>query len=533
MARRPTPLRRALRCLALAAAAAGAVALSSRAQTIQSAPLVQLPDVNALTPPPARVPIYYPPDPPAPGAAADRVGMLMLPQWDAPAELAPFVGELFYPQLATRLAEREMSKKLNDRVQRYKAQREKLAGELRAALRAGGAFGSTQALAELDAEAQKLREDLALDEFHWNRYRQWSPAAAVEKEEKALLLARQFHFLRASVFYRDGLSAAQRRLLHDFVLWFSRFDLPATQVTMPPVTGGAVIGFFPMPSYIRLPDTLPRDVATELQGLLRARHDLQKELVTALLTTDAYLGGTRTKELAALATRQQPQIEALEQQAEAVRGRLAAISDPAPPPLAAGALELGQAFASRRLELEQDLIKRLTAVRRDLCRYKPGSELLMWKSNFQSGAYVSIEAFRSPQELMAIVDETHAQAQRRPAIAAALQKAVAAFKTDTAAQQKDLDALRGRYLLAAVRALHPELPPDQPVPSEIVARTARRLMLDELRGRMSEQSDYLTATLRPGLPPAQRRLLLSQSLADMAPPLPPGVRRPVYRLDTP
>lgn len=520
------------RLLLMAALIASALPATAQVQ-LQTAPPVQLPDVNMLDTPPARVPIFFPPDPPVPGARIDRISLLQLPRWDAPPELVSYSGELFYPMLGTRIAEKDFSRKLRERVARYRAQRETLAAEVREQVRTGAAFKSTEALAKLQQEEEKLFQDLYLNGTNWNNHRQWTVSGKPIKGEEALFIARQFEFLRAAVFYRDGLSPSQRLLLHDFVLWFARFRTPATEVTKPPVGPGAIVSFLPAPSHVRLPDPLPRDLALEFQAFLNDKHALQQELVATLLVTDQHPYKKRTDALEKLAKEQQPRIDALEPQAEALRVRLAALSPATETPFPAEVAEKFRAYHDARLILENDLIARLTAVRSDRCRYSSGSEQLIWKSNFKSGGYVSADVFRSPQELMAVVDENYAQAARPAATAQALQDAVRRFKTERAAEHKQLDTQRSQFFLAITRALDPEAPTDQPISDERMKRALQWWQREELRERAALYSDYVAATLHPGLTPPQRRVLRNQALATLALPLPPGIRRPVFRLDTP
>ncbi len=59
------------------------------------------------------------------------------------------------------------------------------------------------------------------------------------------------------------------------------------------------------------------------------------------------------------------------------------------------------------------------------------------------------------------------------------------------------------------------------------------LALNEAAGRMDRYESYVAATVRPGLTPAQRRLLFGQALRDLALPLPAGIRRPINDMSAP
>lgn len=500
---------------------------------------VQLPGPSSLPTPPARNPIFYPPDPPAPGTAIDRVTPLEAPGWDAPADLQPHVGEIFYTALATQLAEQELSGSQRKAVDRYRTARQEAVTTLRARLATTPAPSPsappdfTAKLSALEDEAEKIRASLFDEEFAWGLRRDWGVGPNGTRQSSPQRLAREYAVLRAAVSDFDGLSLAQRQLLREISAPRSAALRPPAELGATRAAPGAVVFFLPAGAQIRLPAPLGAGLADDFNAFFAAKHALQRELVAAVLVNDGESRSTRRKQLSALATRQAPLFTALETQAEALRVQLAALpAADSSPALPADVVQLSREFHNIRSALREKLRKTLLAARTALGSYVPGSEQLYWATNFSPGALVDTNTNR-PANLAGYLTQTREQETRPVERRTKLTQITARWNEETAPQQKTLEDKRRAALFAAARALDPRLNPAEPIPAELAARAADALRAEDLRTRLPLYADYETATRRPGLTPTERRLLFNAALVDLALPLPTGIRRPVSHYESP
>jgi hypothetical protein len=525
------------RLVALAITAASVLLMPAplRAQITQDPTTgrVTLPRLDALPTPPARVPIYYPPEPPPPGGESTLLATLQTVGWNAPPELAVDVGEPFYPPLGSVLAEKTLTRKLRGRLDEYRRRRQTALEALRAGLRQQPAAipNQEELLGGLERDAEKLRDDLTSAENAWNFGRRWR--VPDETVDERMAGTREYNLLRAATFYRDGLSPAHRRLLRDFVIALGRTQHRAEAFPPPAVGPGAVLFFHPETAQIRLPITLPPELAAGFAAYVKTKHTLQLELVRAILTTDTNSFTERQRVFAKLSTDHAPRLHDLEATAENLRVALARVPPLTLPPLPAEFVRLTSSLRDAREQLNHDIAARLSAVRREHLRYTPGCETMTWETNFAPGAEIAARDLpRGPLELFAQVRETPLQSARFLETKRRLDAAIVEFRKQNDSQIKAVGALRDEVFAAGQRVFFPQHV-GGPLPEEAAARLAQALQLYEREDALPKYREYLAAVQQPGLSPAQRRLLFNAALVELELPLPPGVRRPINQFDAP
>lgn len=515
---------------------AGALALIARAADVGSTPApdpLLLPTTAALRDPPPRVPIFYPPVAPAPGAVIDRVRALQQPGWDAPVAGRDLVGEWFYPTFESLVAERILPRAEQTRLDRYRQHRDEALAALRASLAARAPPPADTALRELEREADQLGHNLLAQAHRWQTHRRWTLAPSDEVVDPAVRLVREYNLLRAAAFYFEGLSAHQRQLLWEFAVTLGRGVESADQVPAPVARPGAEIFFLPATATIRLPDALPPALLADLQAFLAAKHRVQTAIAAHVIAQEAQPLNARFVARPGFAAEQQAPIDALERQAEILRVRLAELP-PAPPSsrLPASAMEIVQAFEAKQRHLQQQVLEQLARRRKELCAYQPGAETLMWKTTFRPGQ-VATGTFSVPDEMGALAVETPGQAGRTAEVTKELKTTVDRFLAAHVAEQRAIEQERARVVRAVAQALDPGTPAEGTIPPELVSRAIRWLQANEQAQRVAPQTELVAATLRPGLSPAARRLLFNAALAQLELPLPAGVRRPVFWFNEP
>lgn len=443
--------------------------------------------------------VFFPPSPPPLGGPVPLAD-IRESVCPAPAELAAYVGEPFYPQLGTRLAAASPDERLNEQLQQrlsaFRAARTGLQTEMQARLytlreidaparlQSLEAFARDQAprIAELDRAAEALRTDLLVQGGEWNAYRRWNLGAMSLPPERQQVFF--FTVLRAAVFFGEGISPAQRRLLRETVIEMQ----DALCGAAPSAADGAWIFFSPDTARIRVPDSLPAEVAERFKAYAREKQALRDELRGALIQADKtfFIGG-RAPELEALAGRQAPRIAALEARAEEIRRALKGIiRDPL----------RGPDLPSLPPALEE----RIAAYRRE-------------KLGLQKELLAKVESASGPR-----VPAGDAGRQDRA------REAIAAFTQQNAARYAALEKTRA--------ALRDELAHSAPAPAGDGNRSSSDRLLKNFADALQQLEtwrlyrDYQAAVFEPGLSPEQRRLLFDGAIEKLALPLPGGERQP-------
>jgi hypothetical protein len=406
----------------------------------------------------------------------------------APSALATYVDEPFYAPLAVRLEQNNLDDALASRLQNYRSSKLALLAELRARLDtlrdvdpttrelalAGLAREQTPPIAELESTAEQLRRDLAAGLSARPDDAGGPASAEILGAPAGPALKGEYRAVQAAIFYTEGLSPEQRRLLREVAVELAGRARPAP--------AGPAIFFSPAPARIILPSPLPPDLAAKVDAYRRENDALKTALLVALFGSDRSAdGAARTAALATLAAAQAPRFAALESLAEEIRRGLATLRDPAlspempdlPPELAARiAAYRAQKFAlERQLEIVVDQARRV--------RPQPGVErIVAERIRFAIAAFM----------------------QRNAAIYAWLEQNKESIRADVAklsgassAGGSSADALEAKFS-------------------------------DSLRQVETswDYRDYQTAALQPGLSPEQRRLLFEGALEKLALPLPAG-----------
>lgn len=492
------------------------------------------PDLNTLPTPPSRIPIYYPPAPPAPGAEIDPIPALLLPNWNAPPGLAEYVGELFYPVVGSRLAELELSRPQRTLIDEYINKRRDLVATLRRHL-AGEAGLPADHATEVTCLAEtgdQLRSELINDRFDWGAHRSWRVERAVSEKDELLVRVREFQLLRASVFYGEILSVDQRWLLWDYVL---RIEESGTEQTSEhtSVRPGGLLRFLPEGSRIRLPLQIPRELLDELKMFVAAKESIQREIAETIIRLEPADISERKYVLSELGRRQQNEISDLEQRAEAIRVRIAALP-PQPPLVLPKELSIrARAYRLNRDALQAELAAKLRAARSPILEYHAGSEYLMWEADSDSGVVVPLTSSAPGVHLAIVPVETDAQRERGARAQAHLESVLKAYMRESVERREALEKERQDLVDAALQLFVPGAAQKAPVPRDLLNRILALFAVDEIAERMDRYQSYFAATSLPGLTPGQRRLLFGEALRELSLPLTPGVRRPVNQMLSP
>lgn len=324
---------------------------NERRNILDEHPLTARPPANDVRP----KLIFFPPNPPPLG-----VPIVLRDDRDitggAPEALAPFVTEPFYAPLSSLISPvvtgyqggETMSGDERNLLADFRRERDALLAELRQTVTALAytnpperlgpyiALAEKQAarLAALEKRAETLRARLA-HKANWNELREWRLAGerAPNASGPGLILEREV--MRASAFYFEGLSPAQRRLLREVAM-----ELEDATFVRPEVrsASGQFIFFQPETARIPKPANLPMPAARLWRAFLDDKGRLKDELRDAVYATDA---GRSSRGLRDLAEAQAPKIAALEQTAEDLRAAFARTPDfvrTAPPPALPGYL---------------------------------------------------------------------------------------------------------------------------------------------------------------------------------------------------
>lgn len=484
-----------------------------RTETIQSP---RSPEFTSVP----RVWIFFPPQPPPLGAQVPRPPAFRDAR-SAPAELAEFVNELFYPQLSAQLYAKTLSKKLRNELTGYRSTKLALRNQLQAELErlrshepetrakelAALARIQAPALVELEATAENLRRDLIRSEQGWSAQRDWrlgnNVSPAYSPTEIAMVM-------QAHAFYLNGLLPAQRRLLREIALELRM----AADSTAKATAAQPHVFFPPEPARVAFPDDLPADVAVKIAAYETKKSRLKKELFEAIFELDgAKLGFITGHTARALANRQVAPLRELDLQAEEIRREVAHLAyrvpaierSPLAPTLANRAEVMMKRFAAAQstalakanviLQAARDLPIRASAQ-----LVPDGLRFTLTPSRSQTPP--DTKTLKAISELRAKLTEVADEYGQR---LAELVNEKDAIRAEIAATLGNAQAtIVDNALFTALRA---------PAQKE----------LNELH------RDYRIAVFQPGLSPEQRRLLFDGVVEQLDLPLPRGELQPTIR----
>lgn len=450
------------------------------------------------------VSLFFPPAPPTLGRPVPLDNPFQRGE-PAPAALAGFVHEIFYPVLATRLASGDLPGSVGEQLRDYRARKVTLQNQLRqrlATLReaepsvrerelAQLAAVQAPALAALEATADQLRTELRHDDvlgqpLETGNWAVRPPPAAPDSAELPPAL------LRRAAFYQDGLSIDQRLLLQETALARAA---PAGAVSR------HMRYFFPATASFELAREPSPQLARKLADFDAVKRELLGELQARLTTAAPAAPAARIAAFRRLAAEQAPRFAALEALAEEIRRDLA--GDPAAP---------GPPLAP---ELPADLSARIA----------------VYRAHKQ-------EAIRVLHEMLAADAATARAIRFQPSASgpdAAADPPPNGSNTDAPAGVSAFER-RQRELVAALNQEKASIRESLAAYVRTVGSPRERKSVDDLLrdfedARQQQElwvrfRDYQAAVLSPGLSPAQRRLLFDAAVEELAPPLPPGTPAP-------
>jgi hypothetical protein len=387
----------------------------------------------------------------------------------AASELAAHIHDLFYPQLAARLAQDDLPRHARQKLERYRATRAALQSELLATL-------ASLENASPDARRQGIE---ALHRRQGPQLHTLEILAGQLRDELGENLSSRLHArisrppntptsptsLRSAAYFLDGLSSEQRRFL---------LSLAQESET----SGQTRILFLPHGTHLRLPASIPPLLATACEPYQALRHRLRDELLSVFASVGPDDIRDLQERLARLASTQAPLFAELDKLADAVRAQLATLPEltgaPATPELPAPLADRIGAYRHRKQELLRQINATLTQATRDARR-----------QGAQSGSQTA-SAFPPEQQ----------------AELAALNKELNEIRAALAEHQRATGDYQDR------KSIH-----------DLLENFERARLAQELR---EKYRDYRTALLAPDLSPDQRELLLDAALQSLALPLPPG-----------
>jgi hypothetical protein len=478
---------------------------------------------------PNRLPIFFPPAPP-PLDTPPPAPPMGEPMFAAPPELAAYISDPFYAPLSTRLAERNVTDALRRRLDSYQRSKVELQAELQARLAslssvvpstreaALQSFAREQAsrLAALEAMADQLRTDfvrgglvgLFSGSGDWNEHRTWRLGSGHLMRDSEETRTARFRIARAAVFYQDGLSPAQRRLLREIAM---ELQVQAFKPDALSGTDSTLVFFSPDTARVHLPADMPAALADKVAAWHAEKTTLKTQLRETLFQQDSATKSSRTQALKQLATDQAPRFVALERSAEEIRRDLDAhVHRANPDPTSALPPEL----ASRLLTYQRNRAALQEAIRLkldEISRILPANQFTIVQN---------LDSTTGSSLLTIELRPTSGSVERRQSVVAA----VTAFNRERREQVAMLnqESASIRAAAAAFTAANPE---------SLAGRSVDRLLQEYGRASVQKENrpryeDYHTAVFQPGLSPEQRRLLFDAAVQKLALPLPAGELQP-------
>ena len=488
------------------------------------------PPVPATYPNDDRLPVFFPPTPPPLGAPTPPQQPAEV-RLVAPQELAGFIDEPFYAPLSTRLVRRNLTDRLRQRLDSYRATKTMRQTELRAKLdalkdadpatrrRELEAFAPLQTprIVELEKAADQLRGDLLQgglirlfgNSGDWNQNRKWRLGQSPLAGPRAETLPAEFQVDRAAVFYQEGLAPAQRRLLREVAM---EVQVDAFKPKSAPASpeDNSLLYFSPETARVRFPDELSTAIAAKVEAYTKEKTELKAELRDAIYQQDKTTSAQRVRVLKQLAESQAPRVTALEILAEDIRQELSLQpKQPGPPSPAL---------------LPPELAARITAYHKERSVLW---KLLQDKIKELGKGLPPVDA-RFPKFRADIGSDPYAKDLNPPLTGEEGKKlmrdALATFNQATgdrfAALGKEMKAIRDE--LARFVSANPES----------AGGKSADTLFKEFEGSVLKQEtwqqygEYQTAVFQPGLSPEQRRLLFDAAIEKLALPLPGGEYMP-------
>lgn len=424
--------------------------------------------------------VLLPPLPPVLGAAQYDIP---LPPY--PVVLADHAGENFFMAYGSTHLRRLIGGTQRRRVERYRALRERLLAEIRAAgtdpaALAAVASRQESAQRELEAEAEAIRAELARLDGGRGLLKLRDDSAAGRSPG----LRTYFSAVHAAQ-YQPALSADQRQLLLEIALEALLDSRSAADRTF---------SFLPAPARIRWPDQAPARLVALARMFTDLRNGLKTELQETIVTQASPDPEKASGRNAALAARQAPRFAELHRLAEDVRVQLAPLIGgvrPAPsghPP--ALVREVGSLVARKNV-LQARAQRWVEELNRE---FAPTPHRLSFREGRPVIEVVPVAAApaapdRTPPAQLARLHACNMQLQQD---FRQLAEAMAIARAKVQEYRASLDANQA------------------PSAGKLSSLLAREYAEEELWERFA---DYRTAVLVPGLTPGQRNLLFRAALS--------------------
>jgi hypothetical protein len=468
--------------------------------------------------------LFYPPFPPILESDIPVIAPLA-PGPSAPEELSAFVGEIFYPLLATRLQANDLTREMRAEILAYRDSKMALQGELRARIatlkdadpaeRASrlAELASRQAdrIAAVGQTAERIRVELrtknvigvAVDEHSIkDDKRLWVHSVAETPSDSPALL-RESEALMDAAFYQEGLGAEQRRLLFEAAIELH------TEAVAPAGQSRAdtrVLSFSPETARIRIPVNLGPEMEGKLADYSELKNTLKTELRNALRDSGASLPGVRADVLQRTCDAQSARIAELQAKAEDLRAGLAMLPDPPGPPVP---LSLPQGLSARIAAYRTHKVELLKTLRAMLASPTP---------TVDPGRPAPEPAGEDPVSgSLAWLHDGTTTTEIQPGSLRISQAEFHRMEGELIAEINREEAGIRESLADYVR--------DSKGPSD--RKSINDLLRDFEDARQREEAwesykDYQAAVLMPGLSAAQRQLMFDAGVVELNLPLPTG-----------
>lgn len=468
---------------------------------------------------------FYPPTPPwyggvlpeTPRSGATANGRPLI----APEELADFVGETFYPALATRLFNGSVGRKMEARLEAYRRRRLELLDELIGELRRGQNMARLQRdaalrefaprqearIAALESEAEQLRRDLVaggfllarLDGTAGRRWRLGSPEVSTAPVKHDA----EHHVAKAAAFFEEGLTIEQRGLLRECAMEAGRAARVSRGRRGLADDDPTAMFFAPETARVRLPSPLPPDVFARLGWFNSEKAGLKEELLQALAACEGLPAEKRTVRFRALATAQRPRLAALEQEAEELRRAIEPLGDAPPPWVPPIPPELRTRIEGYNRD-RQALLAAYMGVQREAAEAEARA-LRGAAAGGGRGASVDLSSgprAQAAREAARLFEEQNAE------LIAQLMRRYERIRSDLGDVARDVKDRRTQRSMT--------------IESLLEAYRVAMQRFDTIGREEAMYEHYKHAMLQPGLSPGQRRLLFRAAHAALAQELPRG-----------
>jgi hypothetical protein len=330
--------------------------------------------------------------------------------------------------------------------------------------------------AELEKEADHIREELATHGSGADEYLRWEIDLGASKPAPDQNRIVKSWTAEADAFFREGLSAAQRRLLREV----------AIELAEPPGSNASTLFFSPDMTRISVPAGLPPALSAKIEAYRNEKYALKNELIHALYPGKDTPPAVEKQALDALAAEQAPRIAALDRLAEDIRRELASVRNPSWVP------ELPTT-------IPPELASRIAVYRQD-------------KLAVQKELLARVDEVKAAPP---VADDSTPQAER-------VNRAIAAFLAENSDRYASLlkrrDAIRADVAKLAAAERSGGVSTDALL--QQFSQSLRQLQSDW------NYREYQFAALQPGLSPELRRLLFDSCFEKLALPLPGGEIQP-------